>query len=195
MVIGSDPIPNWDSNGLLPPFVGSPTSSSSRSPYRVPLTDMILRFGNTATRRELLAGFLDFRASLHAAGLLEGFQWVNGSFVENIIQTRRREPRDIDVVTFLHLPKGYTQTTFYQAFPDLFDRSANRAKYSTDTLFAVLSVDDPYYLVRRTTYLSSLWSHTRHRQWKGYLEVDLSDSEDRATRSVLNRMDNEEARQ
>ena len=193
MVTDFVPIPNWDSSGLLPPFVGSPASSIGRSPYRVPLTDMILRFGNTATRRELLAGFLDFRASLHTAGLMEGFQWVNGSFVENIIETEGREPGDIDVVTFLHVPQGYTEVTFLDAFPALFDRSANRIKYHTDTMFIALSTDDLHSLVRGVAYWDSLWSHTRQGQWKGYLEIDLSDCEDREARNVLKRAENEEA--
>ena len=193
MVTDFVPIPNWDSSGLLPPFVGSPASSIGRSPYRVSLTDTILRFGDTAARRELLVGFLDFRASLHAAGLMEGFQWVNGSFVEDTTQTENREPRDIDVVTFWRLPQVHTQETLLNICPDLFDRPVNRRKFRTDTLFTELRGDNPRYLVRMAAYWSSLWSHTRRRQWKGFLEIDLADSEDRAARSVLNRTDNEEA--
>ena len=78
-------------------------------------------------------------------------------------------------------------------YPDLFDRPANRLKFHTDTLFTQLRGDNPRYLVRMAAYWSSLWSHTRQGQWKGYLEIDQSDGEDGEARNVLNRAENEEA--
>ena len=188
MVTGSDSIPSWRSTGLLPPYVGELASSSSYSPYRISLADMVLRFGYTSARRELLTRFLDFRASLHAIGLTEGIQWVNGSFVENSHQTKGREPNDIDIVTFWRMPSGYTQETLYRAFPDLFDRRMNRRKYRMDTLFVELNINNLHYLIRQIAYWNSLWSHTRGGQWKGYLEINLSGGDDEIARNELNRM-------
>ena len=46
-----------------------------------------------------MAGFLDFRALLHSLGINTGFQWLDGSFMENVELLEQRAPKDIDVVT------------------------------------------------------------------------------------------------
>ena len=97
-------IPTWTADGVLPPINASHPVSPMRSPYVVSLTDYVLRFGDTAERRTILEGFLRYRAALHAAGLVQGFQWLDGSFLEHIELTEGRAPNDIDVVTFYRLP-------------------------------------------------------------------------------------------
>ena len=175
------PIPDWDASGLLPPFLDIPTSGEGRSPYHVGLIDMVLRFGDTADRRALLTGLLDYRAALHAAGVREGFQWINGSFVEDTMGHSNREPNDIDLVTFFHTPAGQPQ----EALVYLFRPQATKSQYGVDAYAVVLNEDGFSYLVRLAAYWNGLWSHGRSRQWKGYLEIDLSDSEDAAARAAL----------
>lgn len=192
VVTDSSSIPAWDRRGLLPPFLGNPASINRRSPYRVSLTDMVMRLGNTAARRDLLAGFLDFRAALHQSGLTQGFQWLNGSFVADIMQIASREPQDIDVVTFYRLPDGHTQQSLAQEFPELFDRTNNKARYHTDALFMGLDNPDMRYLANRFAYYNGLWSHTREGQWKGYLELDLAADEDVTAEIALNRSGKDE---
>ena len=192
MVANPNPIPNWDERGSLPPYLGEAGAFGNRSPYRVSLTAIVQRFGNTAARRELLTGLLDFRAALHQAGLTRGFQWVNGSFVTDIMQIANREPRDIDVVTFFHLPDGHTPASFAQEFPEILNRENNRILYRIDTLFMVLDNDDMRYMANVCAYWNNLWSHTREEdtsrvQWKGFLEIDLSDHEDAVARISLDR--------
>ena len=167
-----DPIPDWDASGFLPPFLDFSASEGGRSPYHVGLIDVVLRLGDTVDRRALLTGLLDYRAALHAAGVREGFQWVNGSFVEDTTQHAQREPGDIDLVTFLQLPGGRTQAQLAQANPSLFDPRTNRLQYGVDTYAVILDAGDLPYLVRRSAYWNGLWSHDRNRQWKGYLEID-----------------------
>ncbi len=179
------PIPDWDARGLLPPYLNSPTLMGGRSPYHVLLLDLVLRFADTAARQTLLIGLLDYRAALHSAGVLDGFQWLNGSFVEDTMQNAMREPNDIDVVSFLHLPAGQTQEALVKANASLFDPKATKGQYSVDAYSVVLDADNLPYLVRRTAYWNNLWSHDRNQQWKGYLEIDLSDSEDAAARAQL----------
>lgn len=186
------PIPDWDPRGLLPPFLNSPTSGNGRSPYHVGLTDLVLRFGDTLTRRRLLGGLLDYRAALHAAGVGIGFQWVNGSFVEDTTQHAQREPNDIDVVTFFQLPDGRTQAQMLHDHPALFNPEANRRAYGVDAYTVILSVDDLPYMVRRSAYWNSLWSHDRNQQWKGYLQIDLSTDEDDTARAALDETANVE---
>ena len=185
MTSNPNPIPDWDPRGLLPPFLDAPTSGDGRSPYSVGLPDLVLRFGDTHVRRELLRGLLGFRAALHSAGLWIGFQWVNGSFVEDTTQHAQREPNDIDVVTFFQLPDERTQAQLVRDNPSLFDQEANRHQYGLDAYNVVLDVDNLPYVVRRSAYWNSLWSHNRNLQWKGYLEIDLSGDEDEAARAAL----------
>ena len=138
------PIPDWDPSGLLPPFLDSPALGGSRSPYHAGLTDMVLRFGDTGDRRKLLRGLLDYRAALHAADLRVGFQWVNGSFVEDTAQHAQREPNDIDLVTFLQLPDERTQAQWFQDNPSLFDpRLAKAVMGQTRILLSWIEVSLP----------------------------------------------------
>lgn len=178
-------IPEWDSSGLLPPYLISPALEGGRSPYHVGLSDVMLRFGDTTARRTLLAGLLDFRAALHAAGVYEGFQWLNGSFVEDKRGRLGEEPKDIDVVTFFHTPPGQTQEALVTAYPLLFNPEATKSQYGVDAYPVALDSSNLRYLVTMSTYWSSLWSHSKNGQWKGYLEVTLSDDEDAAARAVL----------
>jgi len=110
------PIPAWNAFGVLPPAQGGLTSAG-RSPYTVSLTDLVLHYGTSTERCAIIAGFLRYRAALHAAGLVAGFQWVNGSFVENVEEQEGRPPNDIDVVTFYHLPVGSSQASLVAAHP------------------------------------------------------------------------------
>jgi hypothetical protein len=96
-------IPDWLPTGVLPPINPVSPTTVDRSPYRVTLTDLVLRFNTSSERREILTGLLSFRKALHGLGLNSGFQWLDGSFLEDIVTTDSRPPRDIDVVTFYHL--------------------------------------------------------------------------------------------
>ena len=178
-------IPEWDSRGFLPPWLGEPRQAGSHPPYLVPLTDFVLRFGDTAQRREILTGFLDYRNALHAAGLVRGFQWVNGSFVTNTAQIANREPSDIDVVTFYHLPEGYTQETLLNTSPTTFDRTAVLAKYGADTDVICLDTSDMFYLLKVSVFWHSFWSHTIQGYRKGYLVIPLDNSMDASARMIL----------
>ena len=178
-------IPDWNPSGVLPAFVGFPTSGSLRSPYAVGLTDLVLRLGDTTERRKHLVGLLDYRAALNSIGVTNGFQWINGSFVEDTMSHSRPEPKDIDVVTLFHLPDGTTQDQLIQTNRILFTPGCTRARYGVDAYHVVLDSKSLHFLVRRITYWNNLWSHDRKSRWKGYLEVDLSDSEDAEARTAL----------
>lgn len=182
------PVPAWGADGLLPPLVGSPAGLSNHSPYHVSLIDLVSFLGRTAARRGLLEGLLNYRAALHQAGLQQGVQWVNGSFVENTTQAGR-EPQDIDVVTFYLLPNGYTQETFSSAFPDfvaMHRPGMAKAQYGIDAYLRELNFDDLAYLVKVMAYWNDLWSHTREGLRKGYLQVNLLDDTEAAARAALN---------
>jgi hypothetical protein len=77
-------IPPWNAEGILPPIDAAAPTSANRAPYAVSLSDFVLRFSTSQERIGILTGFLNYRAALHAAGLTSGFQWVNGSFMEQV---------------------------------------------------------------------------------------------------------------
>lgn len=185
MVAHFRPIPEWDRRGLLPAFMGNPTQATSHPPYLVPLTDFVQRFGSTARRRQILAGFLGYRAVLHNAGLVRGFQWVNGSFVANTSQTDNREPNDIDVVTFYHLPDGSTQESLYAEFHPVFDDGAVLERYSTDASTICLDSGNMFYLLKTAAFWHAIWSHTAQGHRKGYVALSLSNDMDATAGSIL----------
>ena len=166
--------------------------SGDRSPYAASLAGLVARFGHTQSRRLLLAGLLDFRAELHKAGLSQGFQWIDGSFLENIEQSPEgRPPDDIDVVTFFYIPDGHTVNTLANEFASLFDGDNVKETYSVDAYFAQLDEVTSEEIIREATYWYSLWSHTRDGRWKGYLQVSLSGEGDDDARAQLELMEQE----
>ena len=185
-------IPDWDNAGLLPPFLDNP-ASPDRSPYRASLSETMIRFGSAGEgRRNLLSGLLDFRAALHGAGLTRGFQWIDGSFVEDVESLRGCAPRDIDAVTFFYIPEGHTRESLARDFPNVFATAATKAAFRVDSYFVGLNQTDAERIVDRTAYWYSLWGHTRQRLWKGFVEVDLDPGEDEAVRAALDRMNGED---
>lgn len=188
-------IPNWNAQGVLPPNNPLDPISAERSPYIVSLTDLVLHFGITPKRRTILVGLLNFRAALHAAGLGNGFQWVDGSFLEDIETIESRAPADMDVVTFFHLPQGQTQQSFASAHPEIFNHADTKNRFHVDAYFVPLDDNPPAYLVERSAYWYSLWSHRRNGQWKGYLQIGLSPTDDATAKAELQKAAGEGAAQ
>ncbi len=189
------PIPAWNAVGLLPPLDEAQPTSAERSPYVVSLSDFVLRFGQSEERRRLLDGFLRYRKALHAVDLTSGFQWVDGSFLENIELLEARPPNDLDVVTFYDRPPGQSEAELYARASHLIPAGA-AAKRALKTNFHV----DPYLvylglsperLVENSAYWYSLWSHRRNREWKGFLQIDLAPLEDAAAQITLTKLGNQ----
>jgi hypothetical protein len=145
------------------------------SPYRATVTDLVAHFATSPERIAILRGFLRYRADLHAFGIVSGFQWVDGSFVEDI--DKLRAPNDVDLVTFFERPSRMaTDAAFRSAVsgaPHLFSKSLVRARYMCDAQFVDLS-QPAQHVVGQTRYWFGLFSHKRSTfQWKGMLEVAL----------------------
>lgn len=183
-------IPAWDSRGVLPPVrPGEEGASSERSPYKCSLESLIDRFGVTDHRLGLLNKLLDYREALHNAGLIEGFQWINGSFVQDIERQDSRPPNDIDIVTHFYLPPGETQKTLVQKNFAIIDNACVKQKYGVDVYFNPLGAVANESFVRRVSYWYSMWSHRREDNvWKGFVEINLSPYEDGNARALLSSM-------
>ena len=185
----NDTIPPWTALGVLPPIGLNNPIGTARSPYRVSLLEMVEHFDSSPERHQILDGLLKYRSALHGIGLVEGFQWFDGSFLEQIEVIESRAPKDIDVVTFYKLPAGTTAAEVVQRAPDLFpagraDQQLLKQRYLADAYYVNLEAAAGE-LVRHSTYWYSLWSHRRDQIWKGYLEVDLSPTDDTQAAAML----------
>jgi hypothetical protein len=178
-------IPQWNAEGVLPPINIDDPTGSDRAPYYVSLEQMVDRFATSQDRCDIFAGYLAHRSELHRMGLDSGFQWLDGSFTEDIEMLEHRAPRDIDVVTFTDAGDA-----FFDALGDddvnLLggDRANLKKAFKID--FYIQSLTDPAEsLIAMTTYWYSMWSHRRTGQWKGFLRVDLSPVQDEAAKTLL----------
>jgi hypothetical protein len=183
-------IPSWNPQGILPPIrPGEKANSEDRSPYRVPLNDFVSQFGTSPHRQSLLNNFLSFRSMLHNIGVVTGFQWIDGSFCECVETLRSCPPKDIDVVTFYIVPPGQTQQTLEEQNPQLFDWDYMKDNYNLDTYFFEVKGSTIGKLISESVYWYSLWSHQRYTfSWKGYLQIDLSPTNDSIAKDNLNRI-------
>lgn len=183
------PIPAWNAQGVIPPINALNPTSAERSPYKVSLTDFILRFSLGPERRTVLDGFLRYRTALHGAGLTQGFQWLNGSFLEQVEVLESRAPKDIDVVTFYWLPAGRSQRDLRSLAPHVFpitsiERQQLKTNFHVDAYTVHLGMA-PQRLVAQSIYWYSLSSHRRNQLWKGYVQIDLAPTEDAAAWAAL----------
>ena len=172
-------IPDWNEQGALPSIrPGAGFTSADRAPYRVSLRQLVTRFAVSPARAAILQGFLDYRAILHTAGVIVGFQWVDGSFVENIEELERRQPNDMDVMTFCTAPKA--------SYGNLFGNGAAARALHIDAYFYRLDLPLTPDRVQLIAYWYSMFAHRRDGLWKGFIEVDLSPFEDPTARLTLN---------
>lgn len=177
-------IPAWTAAGVLPPINASQPVSPERSPYVVSLTDYVLRFGTSPERRAVIAGYLKYRAALHQVGLSQGFQWLDGSFLEHVEAIEGRAPNDLDVVTFYNIPTNRTQKELLAADPALFDHALLKTTYQVDAYLVNLGTL-PELLTQQSAYWYSVWSHRRNGLWKGFVQVELAPAKDADAAATL----------
>ncbi|MBD3653265.1 hypothetical protein [Kangiella sp.] len=176
-------IPKLNQSGVLPPFIPEqgPTVPASMAPYRSTITDFINRFAFTSERRIILKGLLEYRQKLREIGITNGFQWFDGSFVEDVEQNRGRPPADLDLVTFAERPTADTKEwrNLVNNNKELFLPDLSKNKYLCDAYFVDLNTN-PAHIVSHTRYWFGLFSHQRDSYlWKGMIEIPIqcSDSE------------------
>lgn len=161
----------WNIHGVIPPVSEVDQTSPARSPYEICSLDFVKKFSLSNERIVILRNFLYYRKFLYELGITSGFQWVNGSFTENVETLRNRPPNDIDVVSFITEPNSPLPN-------ELFDNPYIKQKYQVDSYIVDLN-DDPKELVKRTAYWYSMWSHQRDTNiWKGFFQIPLSEQDD-----------------
>ncbi len=166
------PLPKFDGNGVLPPTTGSPTNPTNLSPYPGTPWEFGERFGSTPERRLILMGWLELRRLLRQAGFTTAFQWVDGSFLEDVENTQQRAPRDLDVITFFSPPAPEFGTRVAASHPVLVDHKQTKIQFLCDHYFVNLAAH-PINTVDMTAYWYGLFSHRRDGVWKGLLKIEF----------------------
>lgn len=173
-------IPNFNLNGVLPPFVGSTPGGhpAQSSPYDCSALEMVERFSTTDHRKNLLRGLFQFRQSLRQEGFQFGFQWIDGSFTEDVEATGR-DPGDVDVLTLAYRPAAIANDNDWRDFiaarrnGGILDRQSNKQNFACDTVFLDLHAP-PHLVARQAAYWNGLFSHRRSTyQWKGMIALAL----------------------
>lgn len=88
---------NGDKTEVMPPIDKNAPKPAVRAPYNATLDDFIMHFATSRERCKILKGFLSYRALLHSAGITKGFQWLDGSLIENSQFIEDHLPNDLDV--------------------------------------------------------------------------------------------------
>ena len=178
---------DWNPQGHISLIYVSEPTDSKRSPYKISLLEFYKRFSTSDDRRKILDGFVAYRQKLHSLGFIEGFQWVDGSFLELIEKKENRSPRDIDVVTFIEdYPTDIQEKLAYiQAeFPNLI-QPLSKQLFMCDAYIVMIPELTPKDLIASTAYWYGLWSHTREMHWKGFVEINLDPAEDKVLADFL----------
>jgi hypothetical protein len=180
-------IPGFTLSGILPPFVGSdPTVRAGNSPYVASMSEVVNRFATSIPRIDILKGLLAYREQLRLIGVASGFQWLDGSFVENSEVTRGQPPGDLDLVTFAARPTSDISNwnALINSRLDLFDPLQAKSKYKCDAYFVDL-LKRPDLIVTDTAYWHGLFGHQRATaMWKGLLVVPIV-SDDALAQSMV----------
>ena len=174
------PIPDFDHNYVLPPHIGNPANINDVSPYPISTLEFVQKFSTSKTRIDILHKFLDFRTQTRNAGLINGFQWLDGSFVENIEISEGRNPRDLDLITIFW---GYDPNflkNFHSNFSSFFDPNLAKTIYNLDHYNINLNniITNPEFVTEYIRYWVQLFSHNRRNVWKGMLKIQLNTPQD-----------------
>ena len=183
-------IPEFNMAGIIPPIrPEQPGHSPDRSPYITDIESVVNRFGTTQVRIDILRGFLSYRKCLYDLGITEGFQWINGSFCQDIENIEHRNPGDIDVVTFYYVPQFETgpDQDFINAFVRLLDPDYTKPHFNVDAYGMQLGTAFSPATIKQLSYWYSMWSHRKSDNiWKGFVQVSLSPEADKNAIIALN---------
>ena len=129
----------------------------------------------------MFQGLLNYRQGLRGIGVKDGFQWLDGSFMEDVERTENRNPGDIDVVTFGTLPIVHAQKSkFFQDHENLLHPDQAKKNFSCHAFFVDLEIR-PRLLVDQSKYWFGVFSHKRVTHlWKGMVAITLNSSDSAA---------------
>lgn len=189
----SNMIAAFTPGGVLPPFLGSdPGIPADQSPYDAGVGDLVERFATSKQRCQLLIGLFAFRAELRRVGFVSGFQWIDGSFVEDAEAVKGRPPQDIDVVTAARRPASIIDQLDWINFinshsADIFHPGWMKVTYRCDAYYIDLDAD-PEGVASQSAYWFGLFSHQRNTlRWKGIVTIRLEEDDAAAVAELKRR--------
>lgn len=167
------PIPRFDHNNALPPHLGDPRDKSHLSPYQCTILELCHSLATTRDRIDILKGYIKFRIRMTQMGIIYGFQWIDGSFLENIEVSENRSPKDLDVVTFFGGSTAINHANIMASFPEFGNPDLSKLNYHLDH-YPVDYTFRPDVTVEFTRYWIQLFTHKRNGVWKGILRLPLN---------------------
>ncbi len=181
------PIPDFDHNNVLPPHTGNPAIKTDLSPYLCTTLELCQKFATSPNRVKILKNFIAFRGIIFNLEIKSGFQWLDGSFLENVEIQQNRSPNDLDLVTFFDKIDLSGQGVIFNQFPDFFRPTLSKTNFTLDHYVVDLMNLGPEMVAKQTRYWVQLFSHNRVGVWKGMLELSLDTPiEDKAALDYLN---------
>lgn len=177
-------IPELNQSGVLPPFISelNSTDPNGMAPYLSSISEFVYQYATSVERINILKGLLDYRRKLKSIDITDGFQWIDGSFVENVEFNRGRPPADVDLVTFAFRPTEIVDEwkALVKANEALFNPQKSKDVYLCDAYFVDLNIH-PFAIVNSTKYWFGLFSHQRESYlWKGMIKINLLCDDDEA---------------
>ncbi|NEI70496.1 hypothetical protein GR212_13020 [Rhizobium lusitanum] len=160
------------------------------------MPEFVQAFATSIERKSLLRNLIAYRALIATDGYERGYQFFDGSFVENVEVTRGRAPKDIDVFTMLHAPQKYLDSFALWQGPgfqfwssEIADQKLNKERFSLDT-YALLIEDAPLdRMLEQVMYWYSLFSHQRDTfAWKGFVAVSFDRAQDDEALALIEAM-------
>lgn len=187
-------IPDFGLGNVLPPFMGGDAAEVvlPRSPYAATMSELVDRFATSRERATILRGLKSYRDDLRSVGLSQGFQWIDGSFVEACEVVKGRPPGDVDVLCAVHRPAQHSIPDHWGKFVaahenTLFDPQHCKATYSCDSYFIDLDAP-PRSVADQTAYWFGLFSHQRDSfRWKGLVQIELQCDDEAAMQLLVQR--------
>ena len=183
-------IPPFNHNNVLPPYQGiNPASRNALSPYQCTIMEFCQRFAISDKRILILKGFIQFRLKCYDIGITNGFQWIDGSFIEDIMASDNREPNDIDVVSFLFKLSSIPnlKVEISNKFQEFVNPLLSKANYHVDH-YPVEADLNPIATISAVKYWNQLFGHNRKGIWKGMVEIPFytTNAEDTDALNFLN---------
>ena len=178
-------IPPFSAQGVLPTKISPLTDD--HSPFPCTLVEIVQRYGFSEHRRELLRGFIRFRARFYELGFSIGEHIVGGSFVDDCERRYGRPPADIDVLTVLAPSQQFPREVKLELINSL-DREGAKERYGVDARLAVPAFMRADRACRIVAIVTQLLTKDRNNRAKGALAVPFSPSLDQEAAALLESM-------
>jgi len=127
----------------------------------------------------ILKGFLQMRQRLADLQVVEGFQWVDGHFLEDCEKRTRKSPEHIRVVTFCRPSSLLADPNYSRLFDPLKSCQATRAEFCVDHGLVPLHWPTTD-IIEATRFQSAMLSHSDEGVWKGHIRISLNTPDDDA---------------